>query len=116
MNTFLGDIRKDDDINTALSKCTDIEGKPKLNVLVNCAGVANAFKIYNFVSNKPQRLKDFIDLVDINIIGTFNVIRLAVSLLAVNPESQSGRRLLCCKMLLVKFYSIPNSNFFSVNY
>ena len=85
-----GDIRKDEDINTALGKCTDEQGKPKLNVLVNCAGVANAFKIYNFVSQKPQRLKDFTDLVDINIVGTFNVIRLAVPLLAENPANESG--------------------------
>ena len=88
-----GDIRKDDDINEALSKCTDSEGKPKLNALVNCAGVANAFKIYNFVSDKPQRMKDFADLVDINIVGTFNVIRLAVPLLAENPTNESGMRL-----------------------
>ena len=85
-----GDIRKEEDINSALAKCTDEQGKPKLNVLVNCAGVANAFKIYNFVSNKPQRLKDFVDLVDINIFGTFNVIRLAVPLLAENPVNESG--------------------------
>lgn len=52
--------------------------------------MANAFKIYNFVSDKPQRMKDFLDLVDINIVGTFNVIRLALPLLATNPISKEG--------------------------
>lgn len=90
---FLGDIRKDEDIHSALKLCTDDEGKPKLNVLINCAGVSNAFKTYNFSTNKPQRLQDFRDLTEINIIGTFNVIRLSVPLLAENPTNESGMHL-----------------------
>lgn len=70
----------------ALKLCQDSnDGQQRLNILVNCAGVANAFKLYNFNSQKPQRLRDFLDLVDINIYGTFNVIRLAIPLLANNP-------------------------------
>lgn len=57
---------------------------------MNCAGVGNAFKIYNFSSNKPQRLKDFVDIVDINIIGTFNVIRLAVGIIGQNVKNEQG--------------------------
>lgn len=87
----LGDIRNDDDINSALKLCTNETGDPQLNVLVNCAGVANAFKIYNFINKKPHRLQDFSDVVNINIIGTFNVIRLAVPLLAQNPINESGK-------------------------
>lgn len=99
---IVGDIRKEEDINSALSKCTDADGKSKLNVLVNCAGVANAFKIYNFVSNKPQRLKDFTDLVEINIVGTFNASRLAVPLLAENPPNEAGLFSSFCKHLTTK--------------
>ncbi len=62
----------------------------KLDALVNCAGVANAFKIYNFETKRPQRLEDFIDLVSINICGTFNTIRLAVELIAKNEINASG--------------------------
>lgn len=42
------------------------------------------------MSNKPQRLKDFTDLVEINIVGTFNAIRMAVPLLAENPPNEAG--------------------------
>lgn len=87
----LGDIRKDGDIERALEQCKDVEsGESRLNVLVNCAGVANAFKLYNFVSGKPHRLKDFQDVVDINILGTFNVVRLSIPLLANNPLNPNG--------------------------
>lgn len=85
-----GDIRKDEDVNQALDKCRDEAGKQRLNLLVNCAGVANAFKVYNFTTNKPQRMTDFMDLININVIGTFNVIRLAVPLLAENDVSEFG--------------------------
>lgn len=31
----------------------------KLNVVVNCAGLSNAFVTYNFLTKKPRSLKDF---------------------------------------------------------
>ena len=88
----LGDIRKEEDIQNALSQCVDNEGKPKLDAVINVAGVANAFKIYNFQTQKPQRLADFQDLLDINVCGTFNVIRLAADLIAKNELNQAGTR------------------------
>lgn len=87
---ILGDIRKIDDINQALKHCRNLDGKNRLDVLVNCAGVANAFAIYNFNSKKPQRLKDFLDLVEINIQGTFNVICQSIPLLANTSNNNSN--------------------------
>ncbi|OTF82791.1 3-hydroxyacyl-CoA dehydrogenase-like protein [Euroglyphus maynei] len=88
-----GDIRKEADIMEALKLCQDSnDGQQRLNILVNCAGVANAFKLYNFNSQKPQRLQDFLDLVEINIYGTFNVIRLSIPLLANNPLNANGTK------------------------
>ena len=37
-----------------------------------------------------MRIRDFKDLLDINLIGTFSVIRQAAPLLAENPTSEGG--------------------------
>lgn len=70
----------------------DSTGGQRLDTLVNCAGVASAFKIYNFESKRPQRIEDFIDLFEINVFGTFNTIRLSVELMAKNSLNSSGSR------------------------
>ena len=97
-----GDIRNEEDIRSALSLCVDHSGDarlgrpppppppPRLDALVNCAGVANAFKIFNFESGRAQRLEDFAELIDINVCGTFNAIRLSVDLMARSPLTSSG--------------------------
>lgn len=90
-----GDIRREEDIQEALKQIQNREdGENHLDVLVNCAGVANAFKIYNFITKKPQRLEDFLDLVKINIYGTFNVIRLSIPLLAKSPKKFDGNSII----------------------
>lgn len=87
-----GDIRNDGDIKNAIECCKSEDNQHKLDVVVNCAGVANAFTIYNFKEKKAQRLSDFQDLVDINIGGTFNVIRLSVESLIKNELNAGGCR------------------------
>lgn len=74
-----------------MKQCQDLNGKNRLDVLVNCAGVANAFAIYNFNSNKPQRMKDFLDLVEINIHGTFKVICQSLPLLVNKSTNANGK-------------------------
>lgn len=61
-----------------------------LNTVVNCAGVAAAQKILSKKGVMP--LDAFSRVVQINLVGTFNVIRLAAEKMAENKPSSEGER------------------------
>lgn len=62
----------------------------KLSGVVNCAGVATAEKVLG--RNGPHSLESFANVVEVNTIGTFNVIRLAAQAMQKNKPSESGER------------------------
>jgi len=84
------DVRQEKDIQDALSACKDKFGR--LDVVVNCAGIGVAFKTYNFNKKLPHLLEDFQRVIDINTVGTFNVIRLSVGLIGENEPNADGQR------------------------
>lgn len=51
-----------------------------------------AFKTYNFNKNLPHRLEDFQRVLNINTVGTFNVIRLSSGLIGANQPNKDGQR------------------------
>jgi NAD(P)-dependent dehydrogenase (short-subunit alcohol dehydrogenase family) len=57
---------------------------------VNCAGVASAEKVLG--REGPHSLDSFAKVVQINLIGTFNVIRLAAEAMVSSGPSESGER------------------------
>jgi len=61
-----------------------------LNVLVNCAGIAIGEKTIG--KNGPHALASFTRVVTINLIGTFNMIRLAAEAMAKGQPNASGER------------------------
>ncbi|KRD05731.1 3-hydroxy-2-methylbutyryl-CoA dehydrogenase [Mycobacterium sp. Root265] len=65
------------------------EEKGPLRIAVNCAGVANAVKTLGKAG--PFPLEDFRNVVEINLIGSFNVIRLAAESIA-KTEPTNGER------------------------
>lgn len=60
--------------------------------MISCAGIGVAFKTYNFNKNLPHKLEDFSKVINVNTVGTFNVIRLAVGLIGENVPDQNGQR------------------------
>ncbi|KAG1668337.1 3-hydroxyacyl-CoA dehydrogenase type-2 [Nymphon striatum] len=81
------DVTSETDVKNSLDL---IEKKyKKLDVVVNCAGNACAFQTYNFNKGVPHRLEEF---TNINAVGTFNVIRLAVGLMGKNEPDNDGNR------------------------
>lgn len=62
----------------------------RIDVAVNCAGVAPAERILG--RDGPHRLESFARTVQINLIGTFNILRLAAEAMARNPASEGGER------------------------
>lgn len=64
----------------------------KLDGVVNAAGIAVAFKVYNHNKKTYHLLEDFAKVINVNLIGTFNVIRLSAGIMAENTPNEDGQR------------------------
>lgn len=62
----------------------------RVDALVNCAGVAPGEKILG--REGPHRLDSFARAIQINLAGTFNMLRLAAEAIAKQPAGDSGER------------------------
>jgi NAD(P)-dependent dehydrogenase (short-subunit alcohol dehydrogenase family) len=60
-----------------------------LDILVNCAGIAPAARVVG--KDGPFPLDDFARVIEINLIGTFNMIRLAAASMAERPTEAEER-------------------------
>src|SRR5206468_12204525 len=61
-----------------------------VNVLVNCAGIGTAMK--TFGRNGPAKLEEFTRVIQVNLIGTFNCIRLVAAEMAKETPGAGGER------------------------
>jgi NAD(P)-dependent dehydrogenase (short-subunit alcohol dehydrogenase family) len=61
-----------------------------IHVLVNCAGIGTAEKTTH--KNGPHNLAAFTRVITINLIGTFNMIRLAATAMLANQPNAAGER------------------------
>ncbi|WP_067726196.1 3-hydroxyacyl-CoA dehydrogenase [Oceanobacillus damuensis] len=68
----------------------EIHSFGKINTVVNCAGIAIAEKTYG--KKGTHQLTSFSKVIQINLIGTFNVIRLAAEKMAANEPNASEER------------------------
>ncbi|XP_057333660.1 3-hydroxyacyl-CoA dehydrogenase type-2 [Microplitis mediator] len=84
------DVTSTADIEKALELTKQSFGK--LDALVNCAGIASAFRVYNFNKKVPHELETFARVLHVNTTGTFNVIRLSVGLMGDNTPNADGQR------------------------
>lgn len=66
------DVRSEDDVQEALRTATEKLGAPR--ILVNCAGIAIAMKTVG--KDGPHPLDLYRRVIEINLLGTFNMIRL----------------------------------------
>ncbi|MCL2346141.1 MAG: 3-hydroxyacyl-CoA dehydrogenase [Desulfobulbus sp.] len=71
-------------VQTAVSHFGGLHG------LVNCAGIAPAEKIAG--REGPHRLESFTKVININLVGTFNMIRLAVAAMQKGAPDAGGER------------------------
>ncbi len=61
-----------------------------IHVLVNCAGIAIAERV--LTREGPASLRRFTKVIEVNLIGTFNVTRLVAGAMAKNTPNQEGER------------------------
>ncbi|MEA3116748.1 MAG: hypothetical protein QOI13_18 [Paraburkholderia sp.] len=81
------DVSREEDATRAVAAAT---GLGSLVGLVNCAGVAPAMKTLG--KDGPHPLDSFRRTIEINLIGTFNVLRLAAVAMAKNKPNANGER------------------------
>lgn len=82
------DVADEESVQTALNETEKKFGG--INVIVNCAGIAVAQKVLG--KQGPMPLKNFNKTIKVNLVGTFNVIRLAVEKMIKNVPDQGGER------------------------
>nr|XP_033777879.1 3-hydroxyacyl-CoA dehydrogenase type-2 isoform X2 [Geotrypetes seraphini] len=78
------------DVKNALALARDTFGR--LDVAVNCAGIAVAEKTYHIKKDLYHNLEDFRKVLEVNTIGTFNVIRLTAGEMGKNEPDEDGCR------------------------
>ena len=59
-----------------------------------CAGIGNAVRLVNR-DGTPGSLEDYTKVINVNLIGSFNVLRLAAASMAGNDEDEGGERGVC---------------------
>src|SRR5690348_3450195 len=83
-----GDVTSPDDVEAALDAAFALtDGPPR--IVVNCAGIGNAARTAG--KDGPFPLDAFNRVIQVNLIGTFNVIRLAAFRMS-QAEEQDGER------------------------
>lgn len=86
---LVGDVSDSKSIENVFSTLKSKWGSPR--VCINCAGIIAAGRV---VSKKgPMNLDDFRKVIEVNLIGTFNVLRLAAdAMLNSDPVNSDGER------------------------
>jgi len=83
------DVRDEDQVRAAVDRAQEVGA---LRVVVNCAGVATPGRIIG--KQGLLALEDFRRVVDINLVGTFNVLRLAAAAMLDNEPLDGDRGLI----------------------
>lgn len=82
------DICDSEQVQQALKTATEHFGA--LHGLINCAGIVGAQRILG--RNGPHDLADFSRVLQINVIGSFNMLRLTAQIMANNEPNEEGER------------------------
>ena len=82
------DITQEESTKNAIDKTVSAFGA--LNGVINCAGVADSGKALS--QKGPLPLMAFNRVIQINLVGTFNVVRLAVEQMVKNEPNEEGER------------------------
>jgi NAD(P)-dependent dehydrogenase (short-subunit alcohol dehydrogenase family) len=80
------DVRDPDEVAAAIDAAT---ARGALRVVVNCAGIGIATRVLR--KGEPHPLDEFQRVIDVNLVGTFNVLRLAARAMAENPVEEGDR-------------------------
>lgn len=84
----LTNVVEEESVQAAVQAAVDTFGG--LHVAINCAGIGVAEKVLG--KNGPSSLASFTKVVQVNLIGTYNTIRLAAAAMTNNSPTEGGER------------------------
>jgi NAD(P)-dependent dehydrogenase (short-subunit alcohol dehydrogenase family) len=84
----LCDVANEESAKTAIAEAAEAQGAAR--ALVNCAGIGGAARIVG--RDGPAPLADFERIVRVNLIGTFNMMRLAAAAMTQLEPVETGER------------------------
>ena len=87
-------------VSAAVEKAASADGG--LRVSVSCAGVGWAERVAH--KGGPHNLEMFTKVIEINLIGTFNVLRLAAAAMSANEPDKEGERGVCVNTASIAAY------------
>ena len=79
-----------DEASATAAIAAAVSGYGRVDGLVNCAGIVHGEKVVG--KEGPHTLASFVRTININLIGTFNVARLAAAAMAKNTPNAEGER------------------------
>jgi len=82
------DVTSEEDVQKAVARATDVFGA--LHIAVNCAGVGIAVRTLS--KQGPHSLDLFTKVIQVNLIGTFNTLRIAAAAMAKNEPNAEKER------------------------
>jgi NAD(P)-dependent dehydrogenase (short-subunit alcohol dehydrogenase family) len=82
------DVSAEADVRAAVDRAMQDFGG--LHGAINCAGIATPAKVLG--KEGPGKLADFARIINVNLIGTYNVIRLAAERMSVQSPNAEGER------------------------
>ncbi len=82
------DVASEEAVQAAIKKTIDAFGA--IHIVINCAGTGDAIKVLS--KKGPYPLAAFNRIIQINLVGTFNVIRLAVEQMVKNEPNEEGEK------------------------
>ncbi|WP_447046133.1 SDR family NAD(P)-dependent oxidoreductase [Vreelandella sp. H-I2] len=88
---FMADITSAEQMQQAINAAVALGGERGLSGVVHCAGVVSVAKLVDREGN-PADLESYAKTININLVGTFNVMRLAAAAMAKNNPTESGER------------------------
>jgi NAD(P)-dependent dehydrogenase (short-subunit alcohol dehydrogenase family) len=83
------DITDTASVQQALATAREAHGAAR--ILVNCAGIGGAKRLVG-KDGAPMPLEDFSRIINVNLVGTFNVIRLAAAEMVAQAPLEDGER------------------------
>lgn len=86
---FKVDVRQEDEVQKALTKVQTAFGH--IHLCLNCAGIAPAMRTLD-KSGQAAPLDKYKQVIDINLVGSFNVARLAAQIMASQSPNHQGQR------------------------
>jgi NAD(P)-dependent dehydrogenase (short-subunit alcohol dehydrogenase family) len=82
------DVTSEESVQNAID--TAVAAMGKVNTAINCAGIGTAEKTLG--KNGPHSLEHYQRILNVNLVGSFNVARLAAAAMAKNDATEDGQR------------------------